>query len=147
MPNMSGVSRLIGRVSHATFMRLLTVDVRHHVQLPSSKQHACYFQWIMHELLFFYFIFESLQSNKCLYFFLFKKEKHLFFGLAFLLQAVRTREGGAAQYGRRRLSDVARDDGQSQSGAGGRSGAGGGEPIGRPGVTRRHLLVPHAPST
>lgn len=29
-------------------MRLLTVDVRHHVELASHKQHACYFHWIMH---------------------------------------------------------------------------------------------------
>lgn len=37
-----------GHVFHAIFMRLLTVDVRHHVELASHKQHACYFHWIMH---------------------------------------------------------------------------------------------------
>lgn len=37
-----------GHVFHAIFMRLLTVDVRHHVELASRKQHGCYFHWIMH---------------------------------------------------------------------------------------------------
>lgn len=61
-------------------------------------------------------------------------------GLKFCLpplppQAVRSRQGGAAEHGRRRLSDVARDDGQSQSGAGGGPGTGGRELVRGPGVT------------
>lgn len=31
-----------GHVFHAIFMRLLTVDVRRHVELASRKQHGCY---------------------------------------------------------------------------------------------------------
>lgn len=58
-------------------------------------------------------------------------------------QAVRPREGGAAQHGWRRLSDVTGDDGQSQSGAGRRPGAGGRELIGGPGVTRIPVFSSH----
>lgn len=58
-------------------------------------------------------------------------------------QAVRSREGGAAQHGWRRLSDVTGDDGQSQSGAGRRPGAGGRELIGGPGVTRIPVFSSH----
>lgn len=61
-------------------------------------------------------------------------------------QAARSREGGAAQHGRRRLSDVTGDDGQSQSGAGGGPGAGGRELIRRPRVTRIPFLADRVPA-
>lgn len=56
-------------------------------------------------------------------------------------QATRSREGGATQHGWRWLSDVTRDDSQSQSRVGRRPGAGGRELIRRPGVTRIQFLL------
>lgn len=61
--------------------------------------------------------------------------------MSYFSQAICSCERGAAQHGWRRLSDVTRDDGQSQSGTWWWPGAGGREPIGRPGVTRIWFLV------
>lgn len=61
--------------------------------------------------------------------------------MSFSSQATCSCERGAAHHGWRRLSDVTRDDGQSQSRTWWWPGAGGREPIGRPGVTRIRFLV------
>lgn len=50
-----------GHVFHAIFMRLLTVDVRHHVELVSCKQHGCYFHNMIHLMAVFYIQLQAEQ--------------------------------------------------------------------------------------